>query len=57
MSKSYLDQILEAISAAGKGKLIAVNVLHDDGCKKMKGTGDCNCEPEVKLEDLNEETK
>lgn len=26
-----------------------VEVLHDDGCSRLEGTGTCDCNPDVKL--------
>lgn len=37
----------EAARIAGKPGLHHITVLHDDWCQLLKGTGPCNCHPEV----------
>jgi hypothetical protein len=44
-------QLCNALLESGmvpKG-VMHVGVYHDDGCALMVGTGDCNCDPEVRF--------
>lgn len=46
---NYLAKLLEQIAARGiqGGEIIPVEVIHDDDCPLILGTGPCGCDPEV----------
>lgn len=49
---SYIDKILTQIDEGKvevKPGLIHMEVLHDDQCPMLKGTGPCECDPEIKV--------
>ena len=53
MSKipNYMAAMFEA-QAAGvfkPGSVYSTTVLHDDWCDQLNGRGPCNCEPELKV--------
>lgn len=59
MEHNYQNKIIESINE-GKlvghpGKVQILNVYHDDWCNLLKGKGQCNCDPEMKLEDARDD--
>lgn len=42
---NYLAKILAFQYAAGK--VVHVDVVHDDWCDSLSGRGFCNCDPEI----------
>jgi len=51
-SKGYMGKILAASNLAKPGKIYVTKILHDDWCEKLKG-GECNCDPEIKMVEVN----
>ena len=40
----------------GKGGVHMIQYLHDSWCPKLKGTGKCICNPDIKIKDMGEGT-
>ena len=53
---NYLAKLLATASsrvpAGKKPTAVVAQVAHDKWCKLLKGTGDCNCNPEITYRDL-----
>ena len=49
MNGNYLQKV-NALAVQGKIPMGHASVLHDDWCDLLQGRGDCNCNPEVKLD-------
>jgi len=47
--KPYMTTVLDHLAKAElkPGSIHVIKVRHDSWCKLMKGTGLCNCNPEV----------
>ena len=44
----YMDMIVDATANIKRGHAYTIEVLHDDWCALLAGTGQCNCEPTLK---------
>ena len=56
---SYVRRVMEQLNDTQiekmRGKVQVIKVLHDPSCKLLRGRGDCNCSPEIRL--VNEEAQ
>ena len=43
----YLAKMLDACRDIRPGTVQHVHVAHDDWCAQLRGTGACNCDPDV----------
>ena len=55
---NHLAKLLAAVEEkeAAVGKLTGinwVNVAHDDWCDRLRGVGECNCDPEIQFMTIN----
>lgn len=46
-----LKLIAEGTFNPKPGTVSGISILHDDWCAALKGTGPCNCDPDVVLPD------
>ena len=44
---NYMREVMRVVVAAEPGSCLLITVLHDDWCEHFKGTGRCNCSPEI----------
>ncbi len=44
---NWLKKTLDAVGD-GKG-IVDARIYHDDWCKELKGTGECNCNPDIRM--------
>lgn len=51
--QNYLRKLSEMTAYAKPGKVVHIDVLHDDGCPFLEG-GDCNCNPGIRPSDGRE---
>ena len=52
--KKTLGAMLEAING-GKPGVHMVEYFHDNWCPKSKGTGECICDPNMKVKEIKDE--
>lgn len=48
---NYIDKLLELLSKEQikPGTICHVQIRHDDDCPILRGTGPCECEPDIKV--------
>ncbi len=50
LSQRYVAKMLEVAAEIGEpGKVILLDIAHDDWCPLLAGSGPCECEPDVSV--------
>jgi hypothetical protein len=52
--KKLFQMIEDGEISAEAGALRDVDIRHDDWCRALRGAGECNCEPDIKVRPIRE---